>query len=260
MVLENPRYTGYAFFGRWTKQETLLDPEGVSAGNVVRFRRAEPVRVVRSRRPAHPEIISVKDFTRAQLMRRSKGASGLRTARTTERTRTTIKPPFLFRGRIRHAGCGRKMAGSPRAHGIHYRYPARTLALGSLALADHPPTVYLREAIPAEAAGWIGGLFARENVDRTVAALIASQPATGGLADDRATAKHRLADAETRLRRPQAAARAELDNVPELTTATDAKVYAPIDSLGDVGTALAGPKPEKAASPYDLLRPRSHCG
>lgn len=25
-ILENPRHTGYAFFGRWAKHETLLDP------------------------------------------------------------------------------------------------------------------------------------------------------------------------------------------------------------------------------------------
>ncbi|WP_211769407.1 recombinase family protein [Kutzneria sp. CA-103260] len=31
-ILENPRYTGYAVFGRWTKQETLLDPDDVADG------------------------------------------------------------------------------------------------------------------------------------------------------------------------------------------------------------------------------------
>jgi hypothetical protein len=45
--LENPRYTGYAFFGRWTKHETLLDPDDVAAGHVVRFRRADKETVVR---------------------------------------------------------------------------------------------------------------------------------------------------------------------------------------------------------------------
>jgi SAM-dependent methyltransferase len=43
-ILDNPRYTGYAIFGRWTKHETLLDPEDVAAGHVVRFRRAAPDR------------------------------------------------------------------------------------------------------------------------------------------------------------------------------------------------------------------------
>ncbi|MBK0869888.1 recombinase family protein [Saccharopolyspora sp. HNM0986] len=30
-LLENPRYTGYAFFGRWTRQEMLIDPDDVAA-------------------------------------------------------------------------------------------------------------------------------------------------------------------------------------------------------------------------------------
>jgi hypothetical protein len=62
-ILENPRYTGYAIFGRWTKQETRLDPDDVGAGHVVRFRRASAERVVRSRQPAHPAVVSVEDFT-----------------------------------------------------------------------------------------------------------------------------------------------------------------------------------------------------
>ena len=48
-ILENPRYTGYAVFGRWTKHETLLDPNDVAAGHVVRFRRSTPDQIVRSR-------------------------------------------------------------------------------------------------------------------------------------------------------------------------------------------------------------------
>ena len=48
-ILDNPRYTGYAFFGRWTKHEELLDPDDVAAGHVTRFRRAEPGKIVRSR-------------------------------------------------------------------------------------------------------------------------------------------------------------------------------------------------------------------
>jgi hypothetical protein len=100
-ILDNPRYTGYAFFGRWTKQETLIDPDDVAAGHVVRFRRSAPDRVVRSRRPAHPEIIDVETFTQAQLRRRAKGAGGLATARKAERSERPTKRIYLFRGLIR---------------------------------------------------------------------------------------------------------------------------------------------------------------
>jgi hypothetical protein len=53
-ILDNPRYTGHAIFGRWTKHEMLLDSGDVAAGHVVRFRKSTPDRIVRSRRPAHP--------------------------------------------------------------------------------------------------------------------------------------------------------------------------------------------------------------
>ncbi|MGH3925502.1 MAG: hypothetical protein ACRDTT_22040, partial [Pseudonocardiaceae bacterium] len=54
--------------------------------------------------------------------------------------------------------------------------PARTLAPGSPALALHPHAVYLREEPIRDAVnGWIGELFARENLDRTVMALVAPQ-------------------------------------------------------------------------------------
>jgi DNA invertase Pin-like site-specific DNA recombinase len=175
-IVENPRYTGYAFFGRWTKHETLIDPEDVAAGHVIRFRRSAPERVVRSRRPAHPAIIDVEDFTRAQLIRRSKGAGGLATARKAERSGRPTKRIYLFRGLIRCGVCTRKMEGSPRAHGMYYRCPARTLTPGSPVLATHPPAVYLREdPLRAAVNGWLGGLFSPEHVDQTVAALVGSQ-------------------------------------------------------------------------------------
>jgi DNA invertase Pin-like site-specific DNA recombinase len=208
-ILENPRYTGYAVFGRWTKQEVLLNPDDVAAGHVVRFRRSEPSRVVRSRMPAHPAIVTVETFTEAQLLRRSKGAGGLRTARKSERGGRPTVRSYLFRGRIRCAVCQRKMEASPRKHGMYYRCPARTLAPGSPALASHPPAVYLREDPVRDAVnGWLGGLFARENVDRTVAALVGSQ---GGESSSRESVKARLVNAEAKLRRLQAAIEAGVE-------------------------------------------------
>ncbi|MFF0342875.1 recombinase family protein [Kribbella sp. NPDC004875] len=63
-ILENPRYTGFAIYGRWQKVEELLDPEDVAAGHVVRFRRSPQSKIVRSREPADPAIVSVDTFTR----------------------------------------------------------------------------------------------------------------------------------------------------------------------------------------------------
>jgi len=180
-ILENPRYTGYAVFGRWARREELLDRDDVGAGHVVRFRRADASRVVRSRTPAHPAIVSVEAFTRVQLLRRSRAAAGLRTARKQERAGRATQHVYLFRGLIRGCACGRKMEGSPRKHGMYYRCPARTLTPGSAALSTHPRTVYLREDPLRDAVnGWIGGLFRKENVDRTIRQLIGDQPTAEG--------------------------------------------------------------------------------
>ncbi|WP_086829000.1 recombinase family protein [Allokutzneria sp. NRRL B-24872] len=276
-ILENPRYTGFAFFGRWTRQETLIDPDDVAAGHAIRFRRSSPEAVVRSRKPAHPEIVEVQDFVDAQLKRKSKSANGLKSARKAERSGRPTKRAYLFRGRIRCTACQRKMEASPRAHGTYYRCPARTLAPGSPALASHPPSVYLREDIVQEAVnGWLGGLFAPENVDRTVAALVGSQSGVRAEPNGRDAARKRLAKAETQLTRLQdaikagidpaalveavneahasrAAAQAELNNAPPPSALTDAEVYAMIDSLGDVGAALSNATTEKMAELYGAV-------
>lgn len=88
-ILQNPRYTGYAVFGRWTKHEELINPDDVAAGHVVRFRRSSPQRVVRSRQPAHPSIVSVEDFTLVQLRRRSRAGSQVATPVRTGARRTS---------------------------------------------------------------------------------------------------------------------------------------------------------------------------
>ncbi|WP_249228217.1 recombinase family protein [Kutzneria sp. CA-103260] len=119
-ILENPRYTGYAFFGRWATYEALLDPDDVAADFVVRFRRSTPGRLVRSRVPAHPAIIDVADFTLVQLRRRSRATGDGRGRGATERAGRTTQRRYLFRGRLRCALCGRKMPASPRGERIYY--------------------------------------------------------------------------------------------------------------------------------------------
>jgi hypothetical protein len=166
------------------------------------------------------------------------------------------------------------MEASPRKHGMYYRCPARTLAPGSPALASHPPAVYLREDPVRDAVnGWLGDLFARENVDRTAAALVGSQ---GGESSSRESVKARLANAEAKLRRLQAAIeagvepaalvesineaqahrsalRAELGNVPADGLLSDAEIYARIDALVELGTGLSGASTDRLASFYTAV-------
>lgn len=220
-ILDNPRYTGYAIFGRWTKHEMLLDPDDVAAGHVVRFRRASADRVVRSRRPAHPAIVSVQEFTEAQLRRRSRAAGGMRGRAKLERTRTRGTRPYALRGRMRCGLCLRKMHGAViRQQETYYQCLARTLAPGSEALADHPRTVNLREDEALKVLNeWLSYLFARRNVDRTVAELVASQGAQSQTSD-REAAKKRLTEADAKLRRFQDAIAAGIDLLPWSTRST----------------------------------------
>ncbi|MBK0869887.1 hypothetical protein INP57_24025 [Saccharopolyspora sp. HNM0986] len=121
---------------------------------------------------------------------------------------------------------------------------------------------------------WLGRLFDRENVDGTVAALVASQGESGGGPSEQARLKQKLADVESRLSKfhaaieagvdpaamvdainsaqnERAALRAELEHAPTPSTLTDAEIHAMIDSFGDVGSALSqGTPPEGLVSLY----------
>jgi hypothetical protein len=277
-ILDNPRYTGYAFFGRSVRREMLLDPDDVAAGHVIRFRRVTPDRVVRSHQPAHPTIVSVETFTQTQLLRQSRAAGGLEARRRLERGSRPAKHSYVLRGRIRCVYCSRRMEGTPKHGREYYRCVARTLAPGSPALADHPKNVYLPERAVLPALNrWIGGLFDRKNRDETVAALVACQDG-GNDTSARQAMKKRLSDAETRLRRlkdaieagvdpaalvesineaqaQRAAAQAELNAAPPAQNLlTDADVYAMVDSLEDVGQALNSANPARMRKLYDELR------
>ncbi|OLF17666.1 hypothetical protein [Actinophytocola xanthii] len=122
--------------------------------------------------------------------------------------------------------------------------------------------VYLRESTIRDAVNsWFGELFDRDNLDRTVAALVASRDGARRKRDGGEAACKRLSDAESRLRRFQAAiaagvdatalvevinaaqaeraaAQAEIINAPASDLMDEAEVYAGIDMLGDVAAKL----------------------
>jgi hypothetical protein len=76
---------------------------------------------------------------------------------------------------------------------------------------DHLATVNLKEDVVLTPLNdWIGLLFDQENLDRTVAALAASQGGVGGTSDAQEGINARLTKAEVRLRRLQAASRQAL--------------------------------------------------
>ncbi|WP_432874775.1 recombinase family protein [Kribbella sp. CA-245084] len=261
-ILDNPRYTGFAVYGRWQKVEELLNPDDVAAGHVVRFRRSAQAKIVRSREPAHPAIISVEDFTRVQLELRARAGASRAGRSSPDRTRVVAVPTYLFRGAIRHADCGRKMEGAKRSHAVFYRCAARTLVPGARELLDHPPTVYLREdRLAGQVNRWIGGLFSPRNLDSTVAALVGSQDGPDPAQVAEVAFRRRIVAAEAEMARLQRALEAGWDpeqltsqynaavaekraalagmdaiEVTDRLTATEVKQM--VAELGDVGKAL----------------------
>jgi hypothetical protein len=276
-ILDNPRYTGYAFFGRWTKHEELLDPDDVAAGHVTRFRRAEPGKIVRSRRPAHPAIVSVETFTEAQMVRRTRAAGGLAARRQLERGPKQTSRPYALRGRVRCGFCTRRMEGTPRDDRVYYRCAARSIVPGAPILAIHPKNVYLSErAVVGPVNAWIGTLFDPEHRDETVRRLLGAAAARTDTARGAAAAKA-VAEAEQRLRRlhtaieagvdPTAlvepinraqeeleAARVEQQHIPAARTMGQAELEAMIDDLGNIGRALNRTDPAKLEELYRSLR------
>ncbi|MFE9325311.1 recombinase family protein [Nocardia sp. NPDC052278] len=277
-ILQNPRYTGYAVFGRWTKQEELLDPDDAAAGNVIRFRRSPNHRIVRSKKPAHPAIVSVQTFTEAQLLRKRRAGTGNRARGRLERTRQNSPRDYLLRGLVRCDACGRKMQAAVVRGVIYYRCRAKTLAPGSPALAEHPPTVNLREdLISSSVDRWLTTLFDRTHRDHTITSLLAAQD-NDDYDTQRALLRRRIADADARLGRhlaaieagvdPQAlvsamnaaqadkaATQAELQSLPNIPRLSETEIRKLIDSLGDIAAVLAaGARADKA----NLYRPYSY--
>lgn len=277
-ILDNPRYTGYAIYGRWQKVEELLDPDDVAAGHVVRFRRSAQSKVVRSREPAHPAIVSVEDFTRTQLEMRARRGSARYAHSSNERVRVVSKSVYLFRGAIRCSICSRKMEGASRKHATFYRCAARTLVPGSQVSLGHPPTVYLREdQLAAKVNEWIGRLFSPENLDETVAILVGAQDGADPADAAERALKHRIEAAQTTIVRLQRALEAGWD--PEALTAqynaavaekkaaeaglealvpaerlTAQELRATVDDLGDIQRVLAEADRKDLADLYRGLR------
>jgi hypothetical protein len=124
---------------------------------------------------------------------------------------------------------------------------------------------------------WLGKLFDHQNVERTVAALVASQSGSRAAPSTQEVLTKRLAEAQARLRRfhaaieagvdpaalveaineaqaQRAAVQAELEGAPTSNALTAAEVHAMIDYLGDVGRALNQADPARLQDLYEALR------
>ncbi len=240
----------------------------------IRFVRATADRIIRSRRPAHPQIVSVEQFTEAHLIRRGRAGITNRDRAKLDRTRTLIPRPYLLRGHIRCDICNRKMQAELVGSNIYYRCRARTLAPGSKTLTDHPKTVGLRESVLIDPLdGWLSKLFDHQHRNRTIEILLAAQE-TDDTDALRALLRRRIAEADTKLQRhmaaieagvdpaafvssmnaaqaEKAAARAELDAIPKPIRLTETEMHKLIESAGDIRAVLQAGAPEDKKLLYE---------
>jgi hypothetical protein len=278
-ILENPRYTGYAIYGRWQKVEELLDPEDVAAGYVVRFRRSPQAKIVRSRALAHPAIVSVETFTAVQLEQRKRRSGGRSGWSSVDRQRVSKKRVYGLRGRIRCGICERKMEGAARhRETIYHRCNARTLVPESASALAHQLQVYLREDLVTPAIDrWIGQLFDPLHRQVTINTLLEADDSSARYEGHLAQLRDRIAAADVAmgqlrraldagwdpaaLREQYNAAAAEKRSAEAAFTQTprgevlnrqELETY--IDQLGDIAQALDRAEPEERSQLYASLR------
>jgi hypothetical protein len=158
------------------------------------------------------------------------------------------------------------------------RCAARSLAPGSSASLEHPPTVYLRvDQLSAKVNDWIARLFSPEYLEATVEELAAAVEEDAPAERAAADLKRRIAAAEAtmlRLRRAleagwdpaemtaqynaavaeKRAAEAGLATIEGPGRLTPKEVRAMVDQLGDIGRALDRARPTELAELYDALR------
>ncbi|GAA0584489.1 recombinase family protein [Kribbella sandramycini] len=278
-VLENPRYTGYAIYGRWQKVEELLDADDVAAGYVVKFRRSPQAKIVRSRNPAHPEVVSVEMFTAAELEKRRRRVGGQKGWSSQPRRPAPRGRTYVLRGRITCSICSRRFEGAARrAETIYYRCNARTLVPGSAVALAHPRQIYLREdAVVPALNRWVGTLFDPLHREATIDALLVDgEPESdrGAYVEelrgrvraakvtmDRARKALEAGWDPAELRDQYNAAAAEkqvaeraLAAVPDREVLNRDQLVTYVEELGDVGRALDAADPAELSELYEALK------
>ncbi|OJF10745.1 recombinase family protein [Couchioplanes caeruleus] len=138
-ILQNPRYTGRQVWNRARTDEVLIDVDDVALGHEARHRWNHPSEWVWSNTEAHTPLISTDVFERAQQTVKARGTRG-DAGKAPRRSRH----PYLFRGLLRCALCGRVMAGSVNHGRIYYRCKASRDYVRQHEIA-HPPVLYVRQ-------------------------------------------------------------------------------------------------------------------
>jgi DNA invertase Pin-like site-specific DNA recombinase len=267
-ILENPRYTGRAVWGRQRRHEELVDPDDVSAGNVSRLRWQPRQEWITGDPDAHPALVDDELFDAAALARQRRRPQVTRHRRSQRQ--------YALRGLLVCGICERRMQATwrpSRGDGpgrVLYRCELRrqrALPPG----VDHPPTVNLREAaILGPLHAWLAELAQPE----WLASAQSPDPAT---TTDTLALREHLRQTERHLERYRAALEAGTDpatiaawvaettakradlqqRLARLARPTQAltadEIAALIDQLGGMIAILDSATPEERATIYRTL-------
>jgi site-specific DNA recombinase len=156
-ILSNPRYTGRQVWNRQRTDRDLADPADACLGHKSVQRWNLPAGWVISRNPAHPALVSEKDFIAAQDISAARGpvpSAGLAVPRQRR---------YLLAGLLVCGGCGRRMEsawsnGKPAYRCRHGHTTAARPGQGRLKNAyvredrilPHLPALHLQLTEPAE--------------------------------------------------------------------------------------------------------------
>ncbi len=196
-ILRNARYTGHEVFGRQRRDYELIDLSSPAEGHVRRMRWNDASAWIWSPEPTHEALVSKADWTRAQSV----------AATAKQRAPKSASRPYLLRGRVFCASCGRRMHGQTRG-GVrrYYRCAARARYPG---IADaHPLDVLVSEQpIIVAVEEWLDELFAPERATQTAQEIVAALAHGPDRSEQIDSARRRISTSRRELDRCRAALR-----------------------------------------------------
>lgn len=269
-ILNNPRYTGRNVWNRQRRDEVLLDVEDVAAGHQTKLRWNDSSDWIWSTEPTHELLVSSEDFTAVQAQ------MATHAHRPTTRKAPKNRRCYPLTGLVRCGLCGRRMQGNWNHGANHYRcrYAAEYALANEI---DHPKVAYVKEsAILPELDRWLAQLFDPENLDNTVAQLLAASESDEATDAKVEAARRKLADCDDRLGKYRAALDSGADPVvvagwmsevqaERLVAEAALAAAAPseplsedtlrgiIKGLGDMAQVLADAEPKDKADVYSNL-------
>lgn len=226
-ILLNPRYLGRQVAGRLRRYDDLLDPTDAALGTTSRMRRQQRDAWAWSDELAWPALVDTQLWERVN--RRIKNNPGTR-----QRKPRSEPGRYLFSGLVRCGHCGRSMHGATLKNKPYYRCDATRPYYAEPSVPEHPRTYAVREErISAAVDAWLSFFAAPNQLDATVAAVLAADVPQVSEPTEISAARRRHRQLHTELNRMLAAIRAGMD--PQLAATETRKIQA---ELADVTATI----------------------